>query len=67
MTFHPDGSYAYGTLRFDQTASLQSCRFGAATVTKEPGEGEVLTIAAASVIHQLRFLDGAWHYRTVPS
>ena len=63
MSFHPDGGFAYGQMRFDQTSSLARCRFGDASVDKAPGAGEVVSIAAAGVVHRLRFVDGSWYYR----
>ena len=62
--FHADGTYSIFGMRFDQDTSFLGTRFNDAEVTKNPGVGEILTIAAPNTTHLLRYgHDGQWWHQ----
>lgn len=44
LKLHQDGSYSFGTMRFDQRCSFQGTNVGGAVVNKKAGVGEELKI-----------------------
>ncbi len=65
LTLEPDGVFAFGPFRFDQSCTISNTTIGGAKVNKNRGIGEVLSVMTPHGEHlRFKFASNVWWYYT---
>lgn len=63
LTLEPDGVFAFGPFRFDQSCTISNTSIGGAMVNKNCGAGEVLSVETPhGELLRLKFESNVWWY-----